>query len=273
MESRGAARAIGLTALAVAGGAVTCELLADEEQGVLEALAVTSLGFELFLGILAFAGAALLPGRTSERLGLRPGRLSPAQTLLMVLGTLGVSLALDGLLDLTQLKQHSSLSEFEGLIDGARGRALLLVLLGFALAPGISEELLCRGLLQRAFVNRLGAAPGILLASAIFGALHIDPVHAIFAVPLGLYLGIACHLAGEIRTPIACHTVNNLVAVGTGAFLPELDAGGLPAVAAGAAASAGALWLVWRRVGIPPPEGQPAGGAVPAPDAETENPL
>jgi membrane protease YdiL (CAAX protease family) len=273
MDSRRAPRAIWLTALAVAGGAVTCELLADEEQGALEALAGTSVGFELFLGILAFAGAAFLPGRATERLGLRPGRLSAAQTLLLVLGTLGVSLALDGLLDLAQLKQHSSLGEFEGLIDGARGRAFFLAVLGFALAPGISEELLCRGLLQRAFVSRLGAIPGILLASAIFGVLHMDPIHAAFAVPLGLYLGIACHLAGEIRTPIACHTVNNLVAVGTGAFLPELDAGGLPAVGAGGVTAVGALWLVWRQVGTQLPMGKPAETAGTTPGVETENPL
>jgi membrane protease YdiL (CAAX protease family) len=126
-------------------------------------------------------------------------------------------------------------------------------------------------LLQRAFVSRHGALPGILLAAVIFGALHIDPVHAAFAVPLGLYLGIACHLADEIYTPIACHAVNNLVAVGTGAFLPALDAGRLPAIAAGSVTAALALWLVWRRVGAPPRMGMPAEGAVAPPDAEREN--
>jgi hypothetical protein len=51
---------------------------------------------------------------------------------------------------------------------------------------------------------------------------------------------------------MACHIVNNLVALGTGAFLPWLDAGGLPAVGAGGAVATGALWLVWRQVGPPP---------------------
>ena len=107
--------------------------------------------------------------------------------------------------------------------------------------------------MQRGLVRRLGAPVGILLASAIFGALHVDPIHAASAAALGLYLGIASHLAGGIRASIACHTVNNLVALGTGAFLPGLDAGGLPAVGAGGVTALGALWLVWRLAGSPPP--------------------
>jgi membrane protease YdiL (CAAX protease family) len=253
MRSQRVPTAIALATLAVAGGALTCDLLPAEDPSSLEAMAGNGLGFEVFFGILAFAGAALSPGSAWERLGLRPGRLSPGLTALLILGTLGASLALDGLLDLTGLKESSVLGEFANRIAGIRGSALLLSVLAFGLAPGVSEELLCRGLLQRGLVRRLDAPVGILLASLIFGALHVDPVHAAFAAALGLYLGTASHLAGGIRTVIACHTVNNLVALGTGAFLPGLDAGGLPAIGAGALVALGALWLVWRLAGAPPP--------------------
>jgi membrane protease YdiL (CAAX protease family) len=267
MRSRRAPLAILLAALAIAGGAATCGLLASESQSSLETVVGQGLGFEIFLGILALAGAALSPGSAWERLGLRPGRLSGIETALLILGTLGASMALDGLLDLTQLKEDSVVGEFENLIADVRGRALLLSVVAFGLAPGVSEELLCRGLLQRGLVRRLGAPAGILIASAAFGALHVDPVHAAFAAPLGLYLGIVSYLAGGIRASIACHTVNNLVALGTGAFLPGADAGGLPAVFTGLLAALGALWLVWRRVGSPPPEGiqsatHPFGGSM-----------
>jgi len=241
MCSRRAPLALAVVAVAVAGGAMTCVLFTSGDQSTFEAMAGSGLGFEIFLGVLAFAGAALSPEAAWKRLGLRPGRLSRAQIVLLIVGTLGASAALDGLLDLTQLRERSALGEFERLIAGVRGRALLLSILAFGLAPGVSEELLCRGLLQRGFVRRLNAPLGILLASAIFGALHVDPIHAMFAAALGLYLGIASHLAGGIRASIACHTVNNLVALGTGAFLPELDAGGLPAVGAGAGVAAGRL--------------------------------
>jgi membrane protease YdiL (CAAX protease family) len=251
--------AIALAALAAGGGAVTCDLLSSEDPSSLEAMAGNALGFEIFLGILAFAGAAFSPRSAWERLGLRRGRLSPGLLALLILGTLGASLALDGLLDLTELKEHSTLGEFADRIAGIRGPTLLLSVLAFGLAPGVSEELLCRGLVQRGLVRRLDPPVGILLASVIFGALHVDPIHAAFAAALGLYLGIASHLAGGIRASITCHTVNNLVALGTGAFLPGLDAGGVAAVGAGAVTALGALWLVWRLAGSPPPLSEEGG--------------
>jgi membrane protease YdiL (CAAX protease family) len=272
MGSRRVPLAIALAALAVAGGAVTCDLLSSEDPSSLETMAGHGLGFEIFLGILAFAGAALSPGSAWERLGLRRGRLSAGQTALLILGALGASLALDGLLDLTGLKEQGTLGEFARRIAGIRGPALLLSLLAFGLAPGISEELLCRGLLQRGLVRRLGAPVGILLASVIFGALHVDPIHAASAAALGLYLGIASHLAGGIRASIACHTVNNLVALGTGAFLPGLDAGGLSAVGAGGGAALGALWLVRRLAGSPSPVSLAGGDGGSGPETEGEAP-
>lgn len=264
MDSRRLPLAVALAALAVGGGATTCAVLSGGEESSLEAMAGRGLGLEIFLGIAAFAGAALFAGSAWERLGLRRGRLSVGQVALLVAGTLGASLALDGLLDLTGLKEHSSLGEFARRISGIRGPTLLLAVLAFGIAPGVSEELLCRGLIQRGLVRRFGAPVGILLASAMFGALHVEPIHAASAAALGLYLGAASHLAGGIRASITCHTVNNLVALGTGAFLPGMDAGGLPAVCAGGAAALGALWLVWRRGGSPPrlwhEDGDGAGG-------------
>ena len=272
MGSRRVPLAIALAVLAGGGGAVTCDLLSGGDQSSLEAMAGHGLGFEIFLGILAFAGAALSARSPWERLGLRRGRLSAGQTALLISGALGASLALDGLLDLTGLKEHSALDEFARRIAGIRGPTLLLAVLAFGVAPGISEELLCRGLMQRGLVRRFGAPVGILLASAIFGALHIDPIHAASAAALGLYLGVASHLAGGIRASIACHTVNNLVALGTGAFLPGSDAGGLPAVAAGGVTALGALWLVWRLAGPPPALSEEGGDDASGPATEGEAP-
>jgi membrane protease YdiL (CAAX protease family) len=252
MGSRRVPLAIALAALAVGGGALTGRLLSGAGEGGLDAIAGRGLGFEIFLGIAAFAGAALSPRSPWERLGLRRGRLTGGQTALLIAGTLGASLALEGLLDLTGLKENSTLGEFERQIAGVRGPSLLLAVLAFGIAPGISEELLCRGLLQRGLVRRFGAPLGISLASAMFGALHVDPIHAASAAALGLYLGIASHLAGGIRASIACHTVNNLVALGTGAFLPGSAAEALPSIAAGGLTALGALWLAWRLAGSPP---------------------
>jgi len=268
MGSRRVPLAIALAALAVGGGSLTCDLLSGAEDSGLDAMAGRGLGFEIFLGILAFAGAALSPRSVWERLGLRRGRLSGGQTALLIVGTLGASFALDGLLDLTGLKEHSTLGEFERHVAGIRGPTLALALLAFGIAPGISEELLCRGLLQRGLVRRLGAPVGILLASAAFGALHVDPIHAASATALGVYLGVASYLAGGVRASMACHTVNNLVALGTGAFLPGSDAGALPAIAGGGLTAIGALWLAWRLVGSPPALSEPGGDGACGPGTE-----
>ncbi|MEE9606497.1 MAG: type II CAAX endopeptidase family protein [Myxococcota bacterium] len=223
-----------------------------------EQLVLAGIGFEVFLALVAFAGATLSSAPLGERLGLGPSRLPGAQLVALVVGTLGLSLALDGLLDLTHLREQSAvLLELETRLYGVRGRTLALALVGLALVPGGAEELLCRGLLQRGLQRRLGAPLAIAVAALAFGALHVDPVHAASATLLGLYLGAAAYLAGSTRASIACHVVNNLVAVTTTAW--GLGAMPYPVVtaAAGGAVAAGCLWWVRRRT-APLPAPRPA---------------
>ena len=163
-----------------------------------------------------------------------------------MIGTLAASASLDGLLELTQWKDASSLGEFEAMIAGIRGGSLMLAIAAFALMPGIAEELLCRGLIQRSLVTRLGPAAGIAIASLIFGVLHLDPVHALFATPLGLYLGLVCWLSGSIRASIVCHIANNLTALLAGAMLPASEAQAVPAVVVGAIIATASMVWVWR---------------------------
>lgn len=234
----------GFTLIGVWSGLFGQSKLDDEASRLIDAARAT-LSFEIFLGLLALAGAVFASGGPARRLGLASGRLSPRQTSTLIVGTLGMSAALDALLDLSQLREHSTLAEFELLVAGIRGRELATAFLAFAIAPGICEELLCRGLLQRGLVTRLGAPLGILLASVIFGALHLDPVHSAFAGLLGLYLGAICYSANGIRAGIACHVANNSVALASAAFFPE------PWVEMnwgiffiGAAVALGAIWRV-----------------------------
>jgi len=257
--------ALSIAVLAVAVGLGIRSLVTPEQARSLPAVAVDVLAFEVFLGILAVAGATLSPEGLRARLGLGRGRLSIGQVCLLMLGTLGASFALDGLLDLTGLKEASALADFERLIAGARGAQLALPLVAFVLAPGLCEEVLCRGWIQRGAVRRLGPARGIALAAGIFGLLHLDPVHGLFAALLGVYLGLVCHLADGLRAAVACHLGNNLVALLSGALAPQLDAQGWLALPLGAAVAAAALWAVWRRVGSPPPARSVGEAAAPEP--------
>ena len=176
-------------------------------------LALASASVEFMLASLAFVLALLAPGSPRERLGLLPARLGPAPTALLALGTLGLSHALDALLELSGLYEQSALADFARSVQGARGLPLLAATLSIGLLPAVGEELLCRGLLQRSLLPRVGAAGAIAIAALAFGALHLEPVHASFAVLLGAYLGVAGYWSGSVLTPILCHAVNNLFAL------------------------------------------------------------
>jgi membrane protease YdiL (CAAX protease family) len=173
------------------------------------------------------------------------GRLSPREIALLVLGTLAASHALDGWLELTGRTRDTPLDELPRVLEGARGVRLAVALVALGIAPGVAEELLCRGLIQRAVARRLGAATGIAIAAGVFGVLHGDPLHATFAALLGIYLGATAHWAGSTRPAIACHTTNNLVAVGLAAVAGRSGATWV-SVAAGCAVSLGCLWGVSR---------------------------
>lgn len=213
---------------------------------------VDELGFGVFLAMVALAIAARSPLGLTARLGLGPSRFSWGVLALVVLGTLGLSFALDGVYRIFEPQQSSIVSGFEADLAGIRGRAFAFALLSFALAPGVAEELLCRGLLQRGLEARYGAATAILLASLFFGALHLDPYYSLFAAALGLYLGSIAYLAGSVRPSIVCHVANNAAAVVGAAIIPEMGPAAAPWLALAAVASLGVLVVLWHHFGAPP---------------------
>lgn len=84
-----------------------------------------------------------------------------------------------------------------------------LALVSFALLPGVSEELLFRGLLQ-------GSAPagvvGILISGVGFSLFHVDPQHIVGVLPLGLFLAWVGSRCGTFVT-LAAHVANNSVSI------------------------------------------------------------
>lgn len=249
MNTRRALRTLALASPAVAAGLGSCQLAASEGVPRAQQIAFGTLGTEVFVALAAVVGAALSSQPLRTRLGLGPGRATRLETALLMAGTLGLSHALDCALELSGLLRESALYELERAVAGVRGRALALALLGMGLAPGIAEELLCRGLVQRGLERRLGAPAAVGVAALVFGALHVDPLHALVAVVLGTYLGTVAWLAGSVRLAIACHVLNNLAAVA--ALSWELDPQGFAwtGLGAGSALAIGALGIAWRRLG------------------------
>ncbi len=248
MDRRRGARALLLLLLGASCGFATCSASSLSGGSLAEHLAIDSLGLEIFLAGVALAGASLSGTPLRRRLGLGPNRISARLLATLVLGTVGVSHGLDGMIELLGLREKSSLASFDFTLAGARGSALVLALIGIGIAPAIAEELLCRGLVQRGLLARFRPLVAIPLASAFFGALHVDPVHAVFASLLGLYLGLAAYIAASTRAAIACHAANNLLAVVVVACWPQLEFANPASTAAGFVLAAACLWVAGRQV-------------------------
>lgn len=81
----------------------------------------------------------------------------------------------------------------------------------FALLPGIAEELLFRGVLQGS-LRGLGAGAAVLVSGILFALFHVDPVHVVGVLPLGLFLAWVAQRSSTLVT-IFAHVMNNTLAV------------------------------------------------------------
>lgn len=89
-----------------------------------------------------------------------------------------------------------------------------LQLAAVALAAGLGEEALFRGVLQGALAGWLGPLTGLALASLLFGLAHlITPAYAILAGALGVYLGALAIYSGNLLIPILAHALYDCAAL------------------------------------------------------------
>ncbi len=96
------------------------------------------------------------------------------------------------------------------LLGGASTFELALL----ALAAGIGEELLFRGVLQGVFEDRFGTATGLALASLLFGLAHaITPGYVVLAAGIGAYLGLTWIASGNLLVPIVAHALYDFLAL------------------------------------------------------------
>jgi membrane protease YdiL (CAAX protease family) len=90
---------------------------------------------------------------------------------------------------------------------GLPGMALL------AIAAGVGEELLFRGVLQAELAMLWGPWSALVVASIVFGLCHwITPAYAIIATIMGAYLGGLYWYTGGLLVPVLVHTLYDFVA-------------------------------------------------------------
>ncbi len=88
-------------------------------------------------------------------------------------------------------------------------------LIWLGLLPGLSEELLFRGIMLPALGLNLLA---VILSSIIFGVLHLSGAqqwpYVIWATIVGFALGYSALITGNLVVPIVAHIITNLVSSG-----------------------------------------------------------
>lgn len=85
-------------------------------------------------------------------------------------------------------------------------------LIWLGLLPGLSEELLFRGVMLPAFgLNGVGVA----LSSICFGVLHLSGLkhwpYMLWATVVGVILGVSALVTGNLLVPLVAHIVTNLL--------------------------------------------------------------
>jgi membrane protease YdiL (CAAX protease family) len=100
---------------------------------------------------------------------------------------------------------------------------LLFCLLVVAVGAAVNEELFCRGFLGRGLVGRHGVPFGVLYASAIFGAMHLNLPQGAWALVLGCFLHLAYLATRSLWAPILLHFVNNAAALLMMSAFPDFE--------------------------------------------------
>ena len=120
-------------------------------------------------------------------------------------------------------------SEFLGLPDLMQDTFLgmsrnVFGIISITIMAPLVEELLFRGAIQ-GYMLRKGMKPlhAILIASAIFGIVHMNPIQIPFAFAIGLIFGWLYYRTGSVVPGIIGHFINNSIACLQMATLTEVE--------------------------------------------------
>ena len=183
-----------------------------------------------------------------KRLRLAPGWETGTTLAVMVVGMLALGQALDSLTMLAGLGQYGSMPLIRRALASAAGPELFAAVVVIGLMAGAAEEVFFRGYMQTALRARWRAPAAVLATSVAFGVLHLEWLHAVLALVLGLYLGFLTEVSGSALPAVVCHVVNNIVFTLLTALFGAVEAVGpnLVLLATGTAGFMGAVWWIRR---------------------------
>jgi uncharacterized protein len=169
------------------------------------------------LALAGEAGLLLLAWALGRRLGISPLeeiRPSVGAFLWGVAATLPLGLGLAWMLT----TRWSPIRRLVALVTEQIGPTLAACSMGelalLAVAAGVSEEMLFRGVVQTGLAGAVPAWLALIAASAAFGLVHFaSPAYAAVAGVMGVYLGTLLLVQGNLLAPIVTHTLYDFVAL------------------------------------------------------------
>ncbi len=90
---------------------------------------------------------------------------------------------------------------------------VLASLISVSVMAPVFEEWLCRGLVLRGLMKKMGPVWAIVISAAFFAVLHMNPWQAVPAFALGLLFGYVYYKTGSLKLTMLMHCVNNTFSV------------------------------------------------------------
>jgi membrane protease YdiL (CAAX protease family) len=117
--------------------------------------------------------------------------------------------------------RHDEVREITRAVTGD-GASLPWILVASALVPGTCEEMLHRGILLPSLARKVGRPLALLVVTALFAVMHIEPARMVSATVVGLTAGILALRTRSVWPAITLHAVNNIWAllIGTDRVAP-----------------------------------------------------
>ena len=212
------------------GETIREKLLAEVSRPAI--LLTSGAATQTMLLLTALSAAILSPVPVVRRLRLNPSSLSPFGYLVAPIGATAVSFLFAGLVALLKIPESGTLKLLGESIRRLSPIEVVAGVLIVGVMPGFAEEFVFRGYAQTRLVERWGRWPGIVIASALFGVMHLDLLQGTFAMGFGLYIGYVAEKARSIRPTMVCHAVNNSIQVFLGRFAAGSDPQTRPSQAA-----------------------------------------
>lgn len=157
----------------------------------------------------AMLACVVLRAPIRARLGLVQPAVGRAASVLLVVGTIvPFTLALLATSLVPSLVDESTNGFMRMWSEGSRGFSVLWIIT-IGVLPGLTEELLFRGLILRGLLLRIRPFWAILISSALFGFMHLEPAHVVFAFVIGLWLGTVAWRTKSVVLPILMHASLN----------------------------------------------------------------